>query len=1253
MKWHTYLASLNAIAGVAIQNGGLCQARDLESDIGTDEGHRLLNNDTAPTDGDGGVAGGIPDDVYHCLDPLLYVNSTIGCDAETHEWDIDALQEDAPPLDMCGPAEGLQYDEQQIASLPDSQEPCLIWWQTFGDDSESSNTPEEAETSQPSVKENDAPATAPSTTNEEALLERSQEFSPFTLILEFSGSATDASSAGLVLDRTELLLVTYRHILETLQAKVFYYIGVTDGGDASISTKSGQTSRTAIEDIDFAMTSTRLTVNPNPTLYEAVTGMAIFVAEPLVITQEKLDQAMQEAFSGDAMDLYMLRLKLSRDGGLQRISGVEWRTGTGNSMGPPANDGVDSDPAEDPDADKDGEDGKGDENGNASTSTSSSNFFDDLEWTSTSMIVIVCSVSVAVLAICVAGCCLLYPRYSHRRRQQQRRQRREAGTDRGINNSRSTSVSRDSRKHRKSRGVTGTSLSMSSSSSSSEKPRRGGKTISKSRGRDRPHPIKTSGRGAKHGNPRSLDDDTVEHYNLKSPGYEGEEFVDSDDIENQSLANNSLYSYGMGGTISGMVLEDDASLSIAPSILYSIDERRKPKRSGDTSHEFRDGDDDNDDYLDGNHEGNTSNRNGGSEDDGTPKISPVWSIMSQLQQHFGGGDSDDSREHRLAGEGDDGRKRSPAKTTQHGSKEAAARPPSILRNPSATKDGNSKDRSKLERLLASNVNVSLGVDDSRNSSEAMFLDTDDSNSLVSDYGVSRVLDLGSATNAGNRQTFQEIWNGHGDGKKMPPAIARTPSKSKDRAYSPVPPPEDMLKTVRKSNVQRSAPAHNHRTGSPSKSTAANPRGALAMQDQNRENGLTATPVTQSGKAHSRSATATAATAKHQGSPEQKNRVTGATSPIEQDQVAVVSSVSAVATGKNLRQSKEGSPSRSLTTVSLSDNTNVVKTNHSQDETYSVASSFASTLPSPLDDESVRTSPNDRGTMVGTSLLGDLDNKLDVSDDMSTDDFDDVNYNEDSPSVPTSGSDLSGQENRSPEIADENTKNVTTKHGGGGASVLSPNRTLSTATNGSEDAAPRSVRKKTSTASWQLGKPVALASPESFRSDQSGKSSSHGSHSSSKSTNSASLSLLKSPAHNRSKNEMAKDSASTLLLSATLAARANDSPNSSDSDCYVEESDDEHGEESNATRPPTHPNSSKRAVARPKTRQMTNHQPAKNIPAVDVAPSTADSYAMFADPSADYDNLSVRSDGAGTVDGSITSYDPNSNYRWDSATMASF
>jgi len=97
-----------------------CWAHEEESEEAASVRHRRLNQDRwwCPSNS-----------IYHCDDPDEIIDdSTVYCDWDTCEWDLDRLSPDAKPQ-LC---RGIMILPEAIDTLPDTLEPCLLWEMLYG-----------------------------------------------------------------------------------------------------------------------------------------------------------------------------------------------------------------------------------------------------------------------------------------------------------------------------------------------------------------------------------------------------------------------------------------------------------------------------------------------------------------------------------------------------------------------------------------------------------------------------------------------------------------------------------------------------------------------------------------------------------------------------------------------------------------------------------------------------------------------------------------------------------------------------------------------------------------------------------------------------------------------------------------------------------------------------------------------------------------------------------------------------------------
>jgi len=275
------------------------------------------------------------DDLYHCEDPYSNQN-LIRCDPATFLWDVGDLNPVVRPdnsllcteivkilvrareedgLEPGQPQEKETEKEVQLwetimeTSVVDQMEPCILWamsygpltpWaasmgfdedrykqnevtSTFGDNEENFDVNEHMETD-----ENGDPISSMMET----------EFDPFMIALAWSSPLPEPLS----LDRTELHELTGRHMLDALKAEV---------GPGKVA-HLGLTVTAGLPDYDAQI------------LPLTLSGKVVFLDHREALGSSTLQKLlMQTTFVDEnARDLYLFRLRISKDSVLQMVSTV-------------------------------------------------------------------------------------------------------------------------------------------------------------------------------------------------------------------------------------------------------------------------------------------------------------------------------------------------------------------------------------------------------------------------------------------------------------------------------------------------------------------------------------------------------------------------------------------------------------------------------------------------------------------------------------------------------------------------------------------------------------------------------------------------------------------------------------------------------------------------------------------------------------------------------------------------------------------
>lgn len=282
----------------------------------------------------------IPDDLYHCKDPSqVDRRESIACDGETFLWNVDELDPNRPPR-MCG--NDFTIEPEEVPNVQDWFEPCVLWAIEYGNlkvtlspsasptisleptkkllegddvDTEFSG-PAAGDTSQntgndeggavggeseensgsglPSQEQTEPPAEATEGKNTVMPL------SPIVLTWVWDDQVWEESGGTLSVDRSELKVLTERHVLEALEAQI---------GPQSIRSIS----------LEFTLGPPRV-----GQWTEAVGGEVEFADPSIVATlpATTLQALYQQAFLENALALYLFRLQLAEDPVLRLVEEV-------------------------------------------------------------------------------------------------------------------------------------------------------------------------------------------------------------------------------------------------------------------------------------------------------------------------------------------------------------------------------------------------------------------------------------------------------------------------------------------------------------------------------------------------------------------------------------------------------------------------------------------------------------------------------------------------------------------------------------------------------------------------------------------------------------------------------------------------------------------------------------------------------------------------------------------------------------------
>jgi hypothetical protein len=207
-----------------------------------------------------------------------------------------------------------------------------------------------------------APVTAPSTAIDGPPTELPtviRDFEALELAYYFTSSSSSQNNKQMTLDTAELYDLTATHVLEALRA------------DFTVDVIVG---------VNLTLTSVRVVLDQEPQLLvQLLSGSIVFASEEDVLRSSTVNRIVLEAFQGNALELYILRLKISKDSSLREIEAVVLSNGEDTVFGGSNIFGQ----AKSPD------------NG--------------FEW-SGAMIAIVVSVGVALLVVCLFACILCSPR---------------------------------------------------------------------------------------------------------------------------------------------------------------------------------------------------------------------------------------------------------------------------------------------------------------------------------------------------------------------------------------------------------------------------------------------------------------------------------------------------------------------------------------------------------------------------------------------------------------------------------------------------------------------------------------------------------------------------------------------------------------------------------------------------------------------------------------------------------------------------
>mmetsp|Transcript_18742 Transcript_18742/g.43198 ORF Transcript_18742/g.43198 Transcript_18742/m.43198 type:complete len:417 (-) Transcript_18742:35-1285(-) len=277
------------------------------------------------------------DDLYHCEDPLD-PNNQLPCDPETSRWKLEELNPSVSPDDsgLCRELVAIlalsrqkhqeeqqqqqQQQQQQNGQLPsghsdigtweatmsgtavDSLEPCILWAMTYGPlmskQAEGVSVEESAADQQGRVEVNQKPKADEKEPDSPETTELFVDFDPILMALVWDRGI----SHPLSFDRPELHELTGRHLLDSLRAEI--------GHD----TVQKLELRVAEGTPDYASGSLSMTL----------TGRVVFSDPKQALGPGTLSKVMlQSAFvDPDAMDLYLLRLRIASDATLNEVDAV-------------------------------------------------------------------------------------------------------------------------------------------------------------------------------------------------------------------------------------------------------------------------------------------------------------------------------------------------------------------------------------------------------------------------------------------------------------------------------------------------------------------------------------------------------------------------------------------------------------------------------------------------------------------------------------------------------------------------------------------------------------------------------------------------------------------------------------------------------------------------------------------------------------------------------------------------------------------